>query len=268
MIDRELRGYRFKHKQRISLDGYTGVASKLMLLNDPIADDFMRVSDMRKDIVVVQRRPNVTYDYDQVGFVRTAKSLELTRAAKKEPDGIVTTFKDGDQWVIEIDDQKLLKKTVGDGEENKGVNEQYIDRFTGEVRNGTREILFKEKIFNSGKYSYAVLMNCLVSMSSYSMLTLGEIASILTQTHTLETDVKALVLMATGHIVGNTMSFGFVMAKRVGLISRRNPMGPDYEEPYIRHQFVEAVMPAVPFDRLIRGLAYDRMHGSDLIVKS
>lgn len=54
-IEIEPSQYKNRHYKAIHLDTYRGVARDLMHLNNPVADGFMRVSDMRDDAVPLDR---------------------------------------------------------------------------------------------------------------------------------------------------------------------------------------------------------------------
>lgn len=259
--------YQFKHTQRISMNSYAGIASDRMELNDPTADGFMRVADMRRDIVVEQKGQSRTYSYDQVGPTRVAKILEIPRIGRGE-SGVLHTFKENDTWVIEIDDQKLWRE-VGEGKEAFQQREdQFTDRFRSEVLNGVSKSLVEEKLFNAGIYSLAKTIGAVSLLVSYPMPAMAELATIVVGKHTLELDLKSMTYIATAHLVLNMLSWcSAILNEKQGRLSDYLGIGtlPQYQEPWVRHKFPEFLMPPIPVDRLLRGVVYLKSHGNDLI---
>lgn len=259
--------YQFRHAQRI-INGYSGIASGIMELHDPTADGFMRVADMRRDIVITQKSPSKTYDYDQVGPVRVAKILEIPRIGRGE-DGVSHTRGEGDVWILEIDDQRLWKELNQDGTLEQR-EQRFVEQFRDEVVIGTTKFLLEEKLFNGGIYSPAVVMGGL-SLMSYAIPVLAEAVTIASGTHTLNVDISSIISVACNHFLFNTMAWGLTQRHffRVGVINHMLPdrfhLGPNSTEPFIRNNPPEILMPVVPLDRLVRGGVYLKSHGSELI---
>lgn len=66
--------YKPTHPQTMSLE-YRGIASDIMELDAATADGFMRISDMRLNVIITKKKPNRTREYDQLGSVKVAKTL-------------------------------------------------------------------------------------------------------------------------------------------------------------------------------------------------
>lgn len=106
--EQEPKEYKFKHPRRISIDSYNGVAGGgIMELNNPIADGFMRVSDMRSDVVIMKKPQDRIRDYDDIGFVKVAD----------------------DVWYIAVNDQDLADKVARQAGDDRKFDERFVDAF-------------------------------------------------------------------------------------------------------------------------------------------
>lgn len=171
MLDVEPKGYEFKHAHRISLDGYRGVGHDLMHLNDPVADGFMRVSDMRSDIVVTQKPQDRALDYDEIGFVRVGKFLNLPRMELWHGDGIVDIKKEDDIWLVAINDQALANKVARSNDGRRKFDDLFIEDFRDALIRGSIQCLKNEKILNNGRYNLSTLTSYVyLTYSSLSWL--------------------------------------------------------------------------------------------------
>lgn len=237
----EQGGYQFKHPTHISLDSYQGIASGVMKLNDPVADEFMRVSDMRRNIVIVAKSQPRTYEYSELGFVKIGR-MKLLDYASSESNGTLTINRVKDSWVFVVDDRAMWDQ-LPQSEPVSKREELFVDRFRDRVRSAAINCLVREKIFNGGTYSPAVLMSTMMSFATYSSIILGETASIMLDKHTLEVDVNSLIFLATGHLVSNTVNWVWAMIGR-----HREPLPglpspyPDYEEPFVRHPSLRNIL--------------------------
>ncbi|MBI4035741.1 hypothetical protein HY383_02240 [Candidatus Daviesbacteria bacterium] len=280
MLDREPQGYKFKHAKQISLDGYHGVAKDLMQLNDPIADGFMRVSDMRDDIVIIQKPQDRVRDYDEIGFVRVAKFLKMPRMEFWHGDGMVETKREDGVWLVAINDQELADRVARSNDGKRKFDDMYVEAFRGEVSRGLTSCLKREKLLNSGKYNLAVY-------ASYKSLLLFDLflipvivgAKVVSGDSPVDIALRTselYVILNGGYNILNLLSSGMREARdrivgRIGL-----PEVPGYElpmprfnEPFVKHSLLEVIAaPTVPLDRLVRGLNYLSMHGQDLIKAS
>lgn len=260
--------YQFRHAQRMSMNSYDGIASGRMQLDDPTADGFMRVADMRRNIVITRRGQSRTYDYDQVGPTRVAKILEIPRIGRGE-NGALRTHREDDTWLIEIEDQKLWKE-ISEGEGTfEQKEDRFVDRFREEIVTGTTKFLLEEKLFNGGIFSPAVVMGGL-SVIHYALPVLAEAVTIASGRHTIAVDISSVISVACNHLLFNGIAW---------MLTQRQPLGggfeqmlpnwyhlvPDSREPFIRNNPLEILMPVVPVDRLIRGGVYLKSHGDELI---
>lgn len=277
MLDQEPQGYKFKHAKRIFLDGYHGVAKDLMQLNDPIADGFMRVSDMRDDIVVIQKPQDRVRDYDEIGFVKVAKFLKMPRMEFWHGDGMVETKREDGVWLVAINDQELADRVARSNDGKKKFDDMYVEAFRGEVTRGLTDCLKREKLLNSGKYNLAVY-------ASYKSLLLFDLflipvvvaAKVAGGDNPVDIALRTSELYAIlngGYNVLNLISSGLRevrdrMVSRIGLSEipgHEFPM-PRFNEPFVKHSLPEVVIsPAVPLDRLVRGALYLHKHGDRII---
>jgi hypothetical protein len=260
-VNQEPQEYKYKHQERIILDGYTGIASGAMQLNEPIADGFMRVADMRKDIVVVRRGEPRVVSYETLDDVVVGKMVSMKMGGRNQRSDVMSTNW-GNEWTIEIDDQALWKKVTNtDSVDNKKPEERFVEAFRGEIRKGTREFLWQEKIFNNGGQSPLVTSSYATSGVIASLEMIHGTAAYLVGANPTEFAVNSAIFIATGDLIGNTLNWCLprIFASRAKL----HNMDPDM--PFVKRSFPDFFMPTIPVDRLVRGLAYDATHGSKLI---
>lgn len=266
--------YKNRHHKAIHLDTYRGVACDLMELNNPVADRFMQVSDMRGDVVIIQKPQDRARDYDDVGFVRVAKLLNMPRLDfwYKE-NGILQTKREDGTWYIAINDQDLANQVARVEGGNRKFDYRFVDAFRTEVRGGLTTILRREKLLNSGKYNLDFLV-AYHGLLLYDIL-LGPtlVAAALLSGHS-ESAVKAVGFVATANAFWNGFNLSGAEMTRAGqkMFKPRRTAEPnipdfaqDFNDPFVKHSLAELVMPPVPVDRLARGLNYLRKHGRDLI---
>jgi hypothetical protein len=259
--DQEPQGYQYRHLEIITLAGYTGIASGAMQLNEPVADGFMRVADMRKNIVVVKRGEPRVVSYETLDDVVVGKMVSMKMGGRNQRSDVMSTNW-GDDWTIEIDDQALWKKVANtDSVSNTKPEERFIEAFRDEVRKGTREFLWQEKIFNNGGYSPLVTSSYATSGVIASLEVIHGAAAYLVGANPTEFAVNSAIFVATGDLIGNTLNWCLprIFASRAKLYNM------DPNMPFVKRSFPDFVMPTVPVDRLVRGLAYDAMHGAKLI---
>lgn len=273
MIDLEPKSYKFKHPKHISLDGYNGIAAASMRLNDPVADRFMAVSDMRADIVVMQKPHDRVLDYDQLGFVRVAKYIKMPRLDIWRKKGLVMTKKEGNTWIVAIDDQGISDE-ITHGSTYGQFEEEFKARFWQETRNGLRDCLTREKLLNSGNYNLPFITGYLAAMPKEVML-YPLIAGLNLQSGELPhiTFAKLALLYSVTHLAYNALNLTAVALDWVkGKIDERlgdsafarRPMT-TFHEPFIKNSLPDLLMPPVPLDRFVRGLVYLNKHGNEFI---
>jgi len=270
MIPETVPGYTNKHSKAIHLDTYHGLGWDFMELNQPVADGFMRVSDMRADVAITQKPQDRVRDYDEIGYVRVAKLLKLPRLDFwHNGNGLVQTRIENDVWYIAINDQELADKVARSEGNNRKFNERFTDAFRNEVNHGLTTCLRREKLLNSGKYNLGFLAayfgslkfdlvfgSALLTKAIFdNNLTLAEIAVLLA--------AMGNVVYNTGNLFGTAITYFY--QRLYGHSDSINPNTPDFKDSFIKHSLLEFVMPPVPIDRIIRGSRYLGQHGDNLI---
>lgn len=265
--------YKNKHPKSIHLDTYRGVACDLMELNDPLADKFMQVSDMRGDIVIVQKPQDRVRNYDEVGFVRVAKLLKLPKLDFwRSSNELLQTKKEDGTWYIAINDQELADKVARAQGDNRKFDERFVDSFRKEVKGGLATILKREKLLNSGKYNLGFLIGY-KGFLVYDLL-LGPVflADII-----LSGNIESMPIFLGGiaalNAVANTANLalaGFTWVdEKLSVPGRFDNTNfyvtTNFTNPFVKPSLVELIMPPVPVDRLVRGLFYLSKHGDKLI---
>lgn len=199
--------YKFRHLQKISMDGYQGVANGEMDLNDPVADGFMSVADMRYPVFVVSKREPRVVDYDQVGHVRIAKYLAVPRIGISKGEGkTLWTTKEGESWRVEVDDRKIWDElgTEGIFQNQDDKTEEFIGRFRKQVRKGLMQCLGEEKVFNAGNYNINFEFAYIESLATYAAPALVSLSALITG-EPLGWDylLRVAGMFAAGHSLSN-----------------------------------------------------------------
>lgn len=276
MLDVEPKSYKFKHAQRMSLDGYKGVANDLMELNDPVADGFMRVSDMRNDVVIIQKLQDRVRDYDEVGFVRVAKFLKMPRLDFWHTDGLIETRREDGVWLVAVNDQELADKVARSNDGKKKFDDLFVEAFRGEISRGLANCLKREKLLNGGKYNLGFFMSYQALMV-YDLFTIPTIAvaKIASGDGVLDTTLRVseiYVAFNAAYNVINLAGAGLRFARDAMMRKMDMPEIPGHEyplprfdEPFIKHSLPEIIAPTIPLDRLIRGSLYLHRHGNKII---
>jgi hypothetical protein len=273
MVEHEPNEYQFKHETHVSLDEYRGVGRDIMELNHAVTDGFMRVSDMRGDIVITQKPQARVTDYDQVGNVRVGKFLRLPNIYNWNTENSITQIKrDNDTWHIAINDQELAQNVAQSNDGTKKFDDIFIPAFQKEIKKGMAKCLKNEKLLNGGKYDFAFQVDYSFSVF-YGVPVLGTVAYE-TLTHNL--NFESAYKFILGMIVVNAGS-NLICLLTSRLNQLFNKMGidfghddspfawPDLNEPFVKHSAIEHLMPAIPIDRLIRGNIYLDKNGEKLI---
>lgn len=262
MKERGPSEYQPKHQKQISIDGYRGVASDLMKLNVPVADGFMRVSDMRYHVVVTQKPHERALDYDQLGTVRVAKMLDLPRLEFWRKKGNFFTKRENDTWFVAIDDQALAQEVSNNNIGNR-FDDAFVERFRETLIGGLKSCLKKEKLLNAGEYNraFSVSYGLGVMWDAHMLALAGVLAAVSDQP--INTVGSVIAIDALGHTLFNPMNMlQAAMGKlpsggdppfserRSGILQIAN--WPKFHEPFIRHSIFDLPMPMVPVDRLRR----------------
>lgn len=278
--------YQFRHKTHISMDEYKGVGSNFMELSDRVADGFMRVSDMRADIAIVKKSEERALDYEEIGNVRVGKFLRLPRMGEFKGDKTVQVKKEGDVWLVAVDDQELSRNVTRSMDGTKKFQDVFTTAFQKEVERGMKDCLKKEKLLNSGNYNFILFSGYWLSAINNSALAGGAIYELLNRNMDLQEALKYLAVTAATDSVLNLMNWIFIgIEKSEELIFKRGTHSSEvnrisflspldfmskklnWNDPFVRHSF-DLIMPPVPVDRLIRGNAYLFEHGDKLIKRS
>lgn len=276
MLDGEPGEYKFRHTQRISLDQYQGVAKGLMQLNDPVADGFMRVADMRGNVQIIQKPQDRVRDYEDVGFVRVAKFLKMPRLDFWHGDGLVETKKEGGDWLIAINDEDLADKVARTNDGNRKFDDLYLEAFNQQVKRGLTTCLRREKLLNGGNYNFGLFLGYGAFLDITVLLPTFAVAQVITGENPLNIALTlgGLYTFWTGaHNALNLFGAGLHIAEDK-IFSSHKPKGvpefksalPNFQDPFIKHSLPDMIIgPNVPVDRLFRGLKYLDKHGSELI---
>lgn len=269
--------YQNKHSRSIALDTYNGIANDLMILNTPLADRFMQVSDMRSDIAIIQQLQDRVRDYEDVGFVKVAKFLKMPRFdVWRNEDTITQVRRENDTWLIAVNDQDLANK-ISRTDDGKKFNERFTDAFNTEVNQGLMTCLKREKFLNSGKYDTAFMCGITNLGHNIASVSLMLAAAAVTRSPeaTAHIAVYSLINMAFVNLICNSLNWEHTEKSPLERIFRSKY--PDFEsnipflknsvynDPFIKHSLPEFLLPGVPVDRYLRGRAYLKNHGKDLI---
>lgn len=275
MTERGSQEHQFRHQTQVSLEQYHGVAHDIVRLNDRIVDGFMRVSDIRKDVVIVSKPEKRVTDYDQLGFVRVGKFIKLPNFNEWTGNDMLQTKKENDCWIIAINDQELARNVARTNTGDKKINDLFIDAFQHEVQKGLRSILKKEKLLNAGEYDLAILLgttNAALVAGTFTEFIYRAASSGLDANH-----IKALLIAFVGfNLILNLANLGLAGSKeifgpeeKIDLPGLREifkiASDSDWQEPFVKHSPVEYMLPVIPIDRLIRGLTYLDKNGDKLI---
>lgn len=281
MPERHDSGYQPSHAQKITLDKYHGVANGIMELNEPVADGFMRVSDMRADVVVVSRLRDSVLDYDELGPVRVAKLLRLPRIGSWSHNGLVSVMRENDAWYIGINDQGLAGQVARSNDGTEKFEDLFIDRFKVELKKGLRECLKREKLLNSGRYNASFFWTWYF-FATHEVLyyPAAEVLAIAAGVNPLDVTGRVLAVYLLTHSIVNTMNLGVCgLSKVYAIIDRKmfqkqqqqqsvySYLGADWPDPFVKHHLLELMAPPVSVDRLLRGHFYLNRHGQKLINK-
>lgn len=270
--ENEPTGYQFKHYKHISLDEYKGVARDIMDLNDPVADGFMRVSDMRGDIVIIQKPQDRVRDYDDIGFVKVAKFLKMPRMDFWGGNHLVQVKKDNDVWYVAVNDQDLADQ-VSRTDDKRKFDDKYVEAFKEEVNKGLVACLKREKLLNGGKYNTAFLTGYidlgLHAAGLSVVLSVGAITRDPAVLGVVGSYVVAKLALINGFnnalTWNHTEKSPFSIRRRHSSEILSSSIGIDYDEPFVKHSLPEFLLPTAPVDRLARGMLYIGKHGDKLI---
>lgn len=262
-------GYQFRHAKRISLDEYRGIGNGNITLNNPIADGFMRVSDMRSDIAIVQKPQERVVDYEQVGHIASGKLLRTPRLEFWNKKGNVQVRKDNDTWYLAVDDQAIGQKATRNSDTKGNLDDRYLVHFRQEVNKGLLNILYREKLLNSRKFNLAFIQSYGLSIPNYAVVSYVE-ANMLTKGASIEQKMTETAMLASFLLIqnaaGNVINLAGSVANAFSQKIGQSPSPyPSFNDPFVKHSPFELIAPPVPVDRLGRGALYLKRHGNKLL---
>lgn len=251
-----------KHEARISLDQYGGIASDIMAVNTPVADGFMRVSDLRKDIVIVKKPEQRVADYDQIGDVKVGKLLRVPRLHRGQTTSGLSH--DSDAWYIELDDQAIARKASEKTSPTQKFDELFTKQFKGEVNERIKEILLREKVVGQG---YSFLLGSFNYCLAVALPT-GVGVSFIEHPQLMQNPEAVLGIAFAAFQFNMIANFAGMAGNKFREVLSRQ-LG-DEDSSVLTHTFhrrniFELPLPMIPVDRAIRGRAYIAMHGDKII---
>ena len=243
MTEQEPPRFEPKSEYEVTLEEYNGIASDLMEVNEVVADGFMSVADMRRDIVIVSKQPQRTVDYDQLSHVKVGRQLKIPHWGSRQ-DSSVDVTSDEDAWYIGVDDQTIARK-VDDKRGKARFDELFTTDFRREVNKGIKKALIKEKVFNGGyrdfTFFYSYLMTIMASTNAIEDIVNKDPASLA---------ISYLTFQSLPTLWNRYSSFIGVSKSSV---------------PFVRPSLKECILPPIPVDKLARGVIYIANHGSKII---
>lgn len=246
--------YKNKHPKAIHLNTYRGVACNLMSLNEPAADRFMQVSDIRTNIVIIQKPQDRVKDYDDIGFVRVAKFLKMPRLDFwHNGNGILQIKREDRTWYIAINDQDLADQVARKEGDNRRFDDRFVDAFRTEVRGGLTSY--------HGLISFDLVVGPMMIAVSLLNADPESAAKSVALVAIANTAYNGLSLVGAGLNWAGQRIFGSYLDLDLELNAQ------DFNDPFVRRSIPELLLPPVPVDRLIRGLNYLSRYGDELIRK-
>jgi hypothetical protein len=267
MLERQ-PAYQPNPRNSITLDRYTGVASDIMRVNEPVADGFMRVSDLRKDIVIVKSAEERAETYDQIGNTRVATALIFgNRTQRPSLSGLSY---DGDAWYVHINDSRLSRHATENMTPDKKFDEVFTEGFTNEVNAKIKELLVREKIIGQG---YEPL-HTLYSYLPFMLVPAGILQNPESMQIVLSKPDSTGILAAFIYSLSTCLNAASTGVNETMRLFWRALGGSKQDEPnHFNHPFIrqgmrgllEAPLSTVPVDRVLRGALYLQMHGNKMI---
>lgn len=252
----------FEIEPRQILYNRTGILSDTASLNRGIAEQFMRVSDLRRDIVIIDsdkkpERSTVAVGSDVLAWRSIVPLGELTKIVFR-PQKFHQVELVEDQYQILIHDQIIdddLRKSCQDRQD---YEIRFLARLNSSVKGGMAEALLWEKVGFRDQYpNWMLYIGGAPSFASF--LALGEFKA--------ATIILGFIVIC-GHLVCSAFSNSrFQLYKR--LSGRFREFIPGFQldlPPYINPRgWKEAILPTVPVDKWIKGRRLLAKHGDELI---
>lgn len=240
----------------------TGNLAATTTVNEEAAEKFMRVSDLRRDIVIVDsgKKPEantVAVKSDTLAFRAVAPISELTKIVLKPKQFHETEIVDN-QYIVSIHDRiiddDIRKKNYQDREDYEN---QYLRRLKHEVKDAAAEVLFAEKLgFSDQKINYFLYFPQIPIL-------LANIPS-----KNVSAFVAELGLIAFLHSFLNARDNMRIIKYKI-LQKYADTVSPGYRvtvPPWINSRSWQQIFyPVVPIDRWIKGRRFLAEHGEELI---
>lgn len=258
---------------------YSGIASDLMELNQPIADQYMRVTDTRRDILVQKMSHKDALNYDQVGWVRVTKGF-LDPSSGEQRDKVVTVEKKDGAWLLGINDQKIAQQVTQQIETQKipraEFDAKFIAAFQQAMVSGVTNTLIKEKILNSLELDLPSAVGYWAFVSNTTDL-LAKFTELYVK---YSPDLEGVIIgltVGTGIVLASNFTTNGALLGVAKFLNNNHPHGlfekgdfvfkgvPNEDDPMVRHLGWGLLLPSVPVDRLIRGSWYLHRHGDEFI---
>lgn len=242
----------------------TGNLSTTTEVDEEIAAKFMRVSDLRRDIVIVDsgKEPEtntVSVNSDTLAWRTVAPLSELAKIVLKPKKSHQVEIVDN-QYIISIHDQiiddDIRKKPYQDRED---YERKYLGRLKKEVKDATAEVLFAEKLgFSDQKVNYL----------SYSVITGFLSMDIALQYYLAASLYVAFTFGLTHPLTNIVQNKRFMDIKRLDEIGTR--MFPGFFKPFMPpdvnyRPWNQIFYPVIPVDKWIIGRRFLAKHGEELM---
>ncbi len=246
------------------INNRAGVLSQDTRLDQDRADQFMRVTDMRRNIVIVDsaqrpKRDAVAVGSDVLAF-RAIEPIGKLTATVLKPSKYHTLVRDDNIFEVQVQERQI-DADIRDGHfvDRSDYNVQFLNLVNRAVRDGLKEVLFREKIglHDQGRalLTYGFFMSPMI-MQNIEAFTAGTAQP-----------VEPLNMLKIFLFTNLFVHFGTYME-----IWRQKAMfGDDVvvdrkRNPSLRGDWKEAFLPLVPVDRWARGRLYLAGEGHQLIV--
>lgn len=275
MIEQGPKEYEYKHNTVVTLAEYKGVGRDLIRINEPVTDGFMQTTDMRSDIVIVQKDPDAL-NVQEVDRLRRVLNKKPRKVWQNDQTTEVRHDHQTDTWYLGINDTKLAEK-IKLGSTKITFDEQYTTAFQSEIAKGLRSILKREKLLNSGKFNDTFLMSYGGMNLSFFAFTFAETAILFSAKSLPEVAIGTIAgsllfvnLSIFTNLVTNSANSGYAWLRNKDIFRYSEKYTRSYEkislnDPFIKHKAVEYLFPPVPIDKLVSGIVYLNRNQNNLL---
>lgn len=240
----------------------TGNLSQTTTLNNEVIADFMRVSDLRLDVVIedsdkMPERNAVSVGSDILAWRSIAPLSDLTKVVFRPKKFHQTEIADG-RYRILIHDRIIdddIQKRGFQGQEDYA--DKYLARLNGEVKKGLAETIRREKLGLRNQFAnyfvYFLALGYLpLNVNLGPQAVAGSLASLFFIVHPL--------------LAHNSN----ITAQRLQQLREFRSLFPDLHislPPSVNpRSWKEAFLPVVPVDKWIKGRRFLAKHGTELII--